>query len=261
MSGWNHGITHSLTVAGMLRVLVSALGSIKTKPKACYQHSTLRGKLSTFFTSVCTGQIRIHQRKAFIKSLRVYLGNVWANLISHSWLNMGNSFLLVHNELYLLIQHIPLKFLLNLSRFNKTDTQINLKQAKYELYFNAGSIIDLFAVMHLEVTMLSSYLPGIPWEEMELKETSGLILSDPGRLKFNHPPHHHYQIAHLIQPCPSCDHISFLWLVCVVSSIVGGRIWVIPEQEFCLQILLVIRHIWGQKLGIQHVPTQSPYWM
>lgn len=116
-------------------------------------------------------------------------------------------------------------------------------------------IIDLFAVMHSEVTMLSSYLSGIPWEEMELKGTSGLILSDPVRLKFNHPPPppHHHQIAYLIQPCPSCDHISCLWLVCVVTSIVGWRIWVIPEQECCLQALLVIYLIRGEKLGIKLV--------
>lgn len=56
------------------------------------------------------------------------------------------------------------------------------------MYFSADSVADLFAVMHSEVNMLSTYLLCIPEEEMGLEGTSGLILSDPVRHKFNHPP-------------------------------------------------------------------------
>lgn len=65
------------------------------------------------------------------------------------------------------------------------------------------------------------------------------------------------QKALLIQPCPSCDHISPLWVVRVVASIVGGRRWVIPGEACCLQVLLTICCLQSQTVGIWHVPVQG----
>lgn len=70
-------------------------------------------------------------------------------------------------------------------------------------------VIDLFAVMHPEVMVtLRAYLLYISlreiwyWQQVQVlffhiqTETSSIILPN--------------QKAHLIQPCPSCDHISSL---------------------------------------------------
>lgn len=81
-------------------------------------------------------------------------------------------------------------------------------------------MILTFLLSCIQGSWSRSYLLYIPEEDMGLAASSVLILSHPERDKFNHPPH---QKAYLIQPCLSCDHISFLWLVRVVSSIVGGR--------------------------------------
>lgn len=97
-SGWNCGTTESLTAARMLRVLVSALGSIKLKPKACNQLQSLRSELSTFHSVIYTVWIRIQKKKeeVIIKMAKP----VWSITSHYVWVT-GNRLIMLMGFTYL----------------------------------------------------------------------------------------------------------------------------------------------------------------
>lgn len=184
--GWNCEITHSLTVAGMLRVLVLALGSIKPKPNACSQHSSQRGELSTFFSSICTAQTTIHHRQGSVKSSKVYLGDFWANSTFVTLCAAGH----IYQDLI-------------------------KRTLEFQSNTNCNSMLIQTQCMMLLILLLSrthrrhghaQILP--PEEELGLAQSSGLSLSHPDRDKVNHPPN---QKTHQIQ--------SIMWPH--ISSVTG----------------------------------------
>lgn len=89
-SGWNCGTTESLTAARMLRVLVSALGSIKSKPKACNQLQSLRSKISTFHSVIYSLDQNTEKKEVIIKMSKP----VWSITSHYVWVT-GNRLIML----------------------------------------------------------------------------------------------------------------------------------------------------------------------
>lgn len=79
-------------------------------------------------------------------------------------------------------------------------------------FVNTSTMLLIFAAaLHPAGSRSCSGLTSlcVSWGRVWISK-QGYSFTSGQRRRFNHPPN---QKAHLIQPCPSCDHISFLWLV------------------------------------------------